>query len=350
MIDASLRSNTYVQDILDQPLALRNTIKTLSETDYSVFKPLIGQLYSGKSQRIILTGMGASYQMLYPIFYSLVEHGVHAQMVETSELIHYASNLLEPSTPVVAVSQSGSSVEIIKLLEMIHGKVMLLGVTNSPDSPFAKNADAVLFTDAGVENMVSCKTYVTALAALSVLSRILTRQEPDSILGVLQSAPELVENYLSRWETHIESALGIVKDVQFLMLAGRGASLAAANSGGLIIKEAGHFPAEGMSCAAFRHGPLDMMSSQTLAVIFEGGRKTANLNSALVDEMLKAGIKAHLVQQMDEVNVFSVPHSSPSVLPILEILPAQMLSLALAVTCGHSPGHFKHISKVTAKE
>jgi glucosamine--fructose-6-phosphate aminotransferase (isomerizing) len=348
MIDLS--SNTYLHDILDQPLALSNTLKALSETNFSVFKPFYNQIGSGKLQRILLTGMGASFQLLYPIFYSLAEHGVRVQMLETSELIHYGPKLLDPSTLVVAVSQSGNSVEIIKLLEMTQGKIRLIGVTNTPFSVLATHADAVLFTDAGVEKMVSCKTYVAALAAMAVLSRILIGQEPYLLIEELKQAPESAANYLSHWEFHVKTALELVNGIQFIMLAGRGASLAAAEAGGLIIKEAGHFPAEGMSCAAFRHGPLDMMSSENLAVIYEGDERTAHLNTALVGEMHKAGVAAHLVRQSDEVNIFSLPRTSPSVLPIFEIMPAQMLSLALAVTRGHAPGHFKHISKVTETE
>jgi glutamine---fructose-6-phosphate transaminase (isomerizing) len=350
MTDTSLQSNAYVHDILDQPLALRNTIKGLSDTDFSFFEPFICQLNSDKLHRIVLTGMGASFHALHPIFFSLIERGLHAQMIETSELIHYASDLLEPSTLIVAVSQSGRSIEIIQLLERIQGKVMLIGVTNSPDRLLATRADAVLFTDAGVENTVSCKTYVTALAALSFLARILTGQETDSTLSELQRAPEFVENYLSHWETHVEAALEIVKGVEFMMLAGRGVSQAAAETGGLIIKEAAHFPAEGMSCAALRHGPLEMMSSRTLAVVYEGDGKTANLNSALVDGLRKAGGRAHLIRQSGELDLFTLPQSSLTILPMLEILPAQMLSLALAIQHGHAPGQFEHITKVTAVE
>jgi glucosamine--fructose-6-phosphate aminotransferase (isomerizing) len=271
-------------------------------------------------------------------------------MMETSELIHYASNLLEPSTLVVAVSQSGSSVEIIQLLERVRGKVTLVGVTNSSDSQLATRADAVLFTDAGVENTVSCKTYVTVLAALAALARILTGQETESTLADLKHAPEFVAQYLSRWETHIQDAVGIVKGVEFLMLAGRGASQAAAETGGLIIKEAAHFPAEGMSCAALRHGPLEMVSSRTLAVVYEGDGKTAQLNAALVDDLRKAGGRAHMIRQSDGLDIFSLPRSSSTILPMLEILPAQMLSIALALTREHAPGQFEHITKVTAVE
>lgn len=346
----SLHSNPYVKDILDQPLALRNTLKSLSEMDYSVFKTFISRLNSGKLHRIVLTGMGSSFHVFHPIFLTLVEHGLNAQMIETSELIHYAEGLLEPSTLIIAVSQSGRSVEMIQLLERVQGKVMLIGVTNSPGSSLATRADAVLLTDAGVENTVSCKTYVTALAALAVLARIITGQEMNSMLAELQRAPEFTIHYLSRWEAHVETAVSVVKDVQSLMLAGRGASLAAARTGGLIIKEAAHFPAEGMSCAALRHGPLDMMSPQTLAVVFEGEGKTANLNAALVADLRKAGGQAYLIQQSGELGLFTLPQVPLMILPMLEILPAQMLSLALALSRGHVPGHFEYGAKVTAVE
>jgi glucosamine--fructose-6-phosphate aminotransferase (isomerizing) len=134
------------------------------------------------------------------------------------------------------------------------------------------------------------------------------------------------------------------------MLAGRGASLAAAGTGGLIIKEAARFPAEGMSCAALRHGPLEMTSPQTLAVVYEGDGKTADINAALVNDLRKAGGRAQLIRQSVDLDLFTLPQSPLAILPILEILPAQMLSLALALHQGHAPGQFEHAAKVTAVE
>lgn len=347
---SSLHSNAYVSDILDQPTALRNTIRALTETDFSAFNLFISQLNSGKLRRIVLTGMGSSFHALHPIFLALIERKLNAQMIETSELIHYAGGLLEPSTLVVAVSQSGRSAEIVQLLEKIQGNAALIGVTNSSDSMLANRADAAILTDAGVESTVSCKTYVAALAALEVLARLLSEQKADSALEELQRAPELAAQYLDLWETHVDSASDIVRGIQSLMLAGRGASLAAAHTGGLIIKEAAHFPAEGMSCAALRHGPLEMMSPQTLAVVYQGDGKTAEINASLVNDLQKAGGRAYLIRQSVDLDLFTLPQSSLTTLPILEILPAQMLSLALALRQGHAPGQFEYAAKVTVVE
>jgi len=115
-------------------------------------------------RRIVLTGMGSSYHVLHPLMYTLIHCGLPAQMIETSELIHYAPALIEPHTLVIAVSQSGRSVEIIQLLERAHNKAPLISVTNSPDSPLATQSEATVLTYAGEEYTVSCKTYLTALA------------------------------------------------------------------------------------------------------------------------------------------------------------------------------------------
>jgi glucosamine--fructose-6-phosphate aminotransferase (isomerizing) len=118
----------------------------------------------------------------------------------------------------------------------------------------------------------------------------------------------------------------------------------------LIIKEAAHFPAEGMSCAAFRHGPLDMVSPQTFTLVYEGRDPSSALNRNLVADIQKAGGVAALVETSPARDVFHLPPIPPSGLPILEILPAQMLSVALARLHDHIPGQFTWGSKVTRIE
>ena len=74
---------------------------------------------SGRWQRVILTGMGSSYHALHPLLLGLLGHGIPAQMVETSELIHHAAGLIAPEALIVAVSQSGASVEILELMKQL---------------------------------------------------------------------------------------------------------------------------------------------------------------------------------------------------------------------------------------
>ncbi len=341
---------SYVQDILHQPEALKDTLRAFSTWDINPLRKLGKRLRDRDLDGVVLTGMGSSFHALHPLFLALVRAGVHAQSIETSELIHHASGLLSRDRLVVAVSQSGRSAEILALLEQVSGCVPLLAVTNSSDSPLAAGSDALLVTRAGGEFSVSCKTYVTSLVALELLGKLLTGEDPGALLSEMESLPESVGSYLSRLDPYVRTFQKLLEGVHTFLLVGRGPSLAAVWTGGLIIKEAAHFPAEGLSAAAFRHGPMELISLETFVLVYEGLEPTKRLNRDLAADIEKAGGRCVLVTSDEVEGLFHLPHAPADLLPVLEILPAQMASLALARRRGHIPGMFSQVTKVTAVE
>ena len=284
-------SNPYINDILHQPQALQDTLAALAGAELDGISRLGSQLRSGRWQRVVLTGMGSSYHVLHPLLLGLIAQGISAQMVETSELIHHQAGSISQDALIVAVSQSGASAEILQLLRQLPPLAGLIGITNTPGSPLACQAGALLLTHAGSEAYVSCKTYVTSLAVLAVLETLLIGREPGKVLAKLESLPEAVVGYLSGSPVYLESLEKQLQGVQYVILAGRGSSLAAAGTGGLIIKEAAHFPAEGMSCAAFRHGPLNMVSEENFVLVYAGLEPTRALNRNLVKDIQEHGEK-----------------------------------------------------------
>jgi glucosamine--fructose-6-phosphate aminotransferase (isomerizing) len=291
----SLLENAYVADILDQPAALDRTLLAFTRSKYKEVQHFATQLKTGALRRVVLTGMGASYHAFHPLLLGLLRRGIHAQMIETSELIHHATGLITPDTLIILASQSGRSVEVLQLLERTGAGINLIGITNTGDSPLARKAGAVLLTEAGAEYSVSCKTYLTALVALAVLEELLAGEDPMPVLADMQRLPEAVTAYLTGLEFYVEGLRGELEQVKYMILAGRGPSLAAAGTGGLIIKEAAQFPAEGMSCAALRHGPMEMLSPAVFCVVFEGLGETRALNADLVADIQKAGDRKSVV-------------------------------------------------------
>jgi glucosamine--fructose-6-phosphate aminotransferase (isomerizing) len=348
MPNAQSTSSGYLRDILDQPAAIRDTLATLSDSRSLV--SFAERLASGDLRRVVLTGMGASYYALHPLTLTLMAGGFSAHMIETSELVHYASALIEPRTLLIAVSQSGRSAETVQLLERAHVQAPLIGVTNTLDSPLALQSDALLLTRAGDEYSVSSKTYLAALAALAWLGDTLTGHDPLSTQVALDRAPDAMAQYLTHWTEYLESLRRQLADVHYLALVGRGPSLAAVGTGALIIKEAARFPAEGMSSAAFRHGPLEMTSPNLFVLVYAGAEVTANLNARLVDDIRAAGGQAALVGESLTPDVFTLPPAPEIARPLLEILPAQIISLALAQLKGHEAGRFERATKVTETE
>jgi glucosamine--fructose-6-phosphate aminotransferase (isomerizing) len=343
--DLALLDGPYLRDLLDQPRAVAATLAqlppALSTPAAALDRP-----------RIVLTGMGSSLHALHPLQLRLVAAGRSAFLVETAELVHAQSALLDARALVVAVSQSGRSAETVQLLDLLAtlpsaDRPPCIGVTNTPASPLALRADAVLATAAGPEFSVSCKTYLATLVALEWLGGLLLRADLPALRADLDPAPDFVAAYLSPWPDHVRELSLHLADTRSLFLTGRGASLAAAHAGALILKESTRQHAEGMSAPAFRHGPLEMTSPSVSLLAFEGDPATAALNRHLVADVRAAGGFAALVGPGSEHTALRLPDASPSLRPLLEMLPAQMVSLALALRAGREPGRFDRATKVT---
>ena len=322
----------------------------------------------GELRRVVLTGMGSSFYALHPLHSLLTSYGFTTVLLETSELVHYFPSLFDGQTLIIAVSQSGRSAEILRLLDENGRRSPIIGVTNTDDSPLALQGDGVLLTRAGQEFSVSCKTYVTALLVLRELGSLLSDvaqesfpRRPESTPRALshgsertrselaQAAPA-VRSYLNSWRDHVDELAACLEKVRHLFLVGRGGSLAAVGTGALTIKESTHRHAEGMSSAAFRHGPFEMLSEETFALVLEGDVKTRALNIKLLEDIRRKGSRAELLGKSAELSSLRIPEVPESTLPILEIVPVQMVTLALAAQTGREAGRFTSGSKVTTVE
>jgi glucosamine--fructose-6-phosphate aminotransferase (isomerizing) len=347
-IDLSIVQGNYFRDLLNQPAALKNTLEQFQEC--KELTALRERLQKGKFKTVVLSGMGSSFHGLNPLLLQLTEAGFPAVLVETSELNYYRRSLLSPNNLVVAVSQSGRSAETIRLLDLNRGRAPLIAVTNTPDSPLARRSDAVVLTHAGEEFSVSCKTYVATLLALKFLGDQLCRVPFVRTRKELKSVLPAATHYLAAWKEHIECLVSRLAGIRQLFLVGRGPSLAAVGTGSLILKESTQFPAEGLSSAAFRHGPFEMLGPETFILVFSGEKRTAELNRKLFEDIRKQQGRAELVAQDTSVPVFALANVPRSVMSVLEVFPVEMMTLALAAMVGREPGKFRLAAKITTTE
>ena len=346
MITLEKVQGIYCGDILDQPRALRDTVAGL--VPLPKLDSVREDLHTRRLRRIVLTGMGGSYQILHPLHLRLIDFGFDSIMVETSELLHSLPQLLHPENVVIVVSQSGSSAEIVRLMD--RPGPLYIGVSNTSASPLATRSHMTVLTRAGEEGGVSCKTAVTSLAALYWLGEHLTQADSAVARQVLETAAPAAEAYLSRWGDHVDSLVGSLAGVKHAFFAGRGSSLAAVGLGAMVQKEAAHFHAEGMSSAAVRHGPFEMLGPDSFVLVFEGGDNVREMNRRLVSDVLATGAKASLCGAGASDGPFALPSIHEALRPILELLPTQMMSLGLGYLQGREPGKFERITKVTTVE
>jgi len=338
----------YLSDIFDQPRALRDTLAALKSSP-SLYG-IIDAIKAADYDQIVLTGMGGSYLVLYPLFLTLTKLGVLVRMSETSELIHFMPHLINSRNLLVVVSQSGRSGEIVRLVKEKSNRPKIVAITNDVSSPLAEGADIAALILAGPETSGACKTTTATLLALALISQALATGDIASAHLLLEPVVSAVETYLGSFREHVDQLIEALRGSHHMFITGRGQSLPAAGVGGMLMKETAHFHSEGMGSAAFRHGPFEMLGPDCFVLVFEGDAAVAPLNKSLVADVRSTGARAQLIGPSAELSALRFPEVHTEIRPILEMLPLQMVSLALAALDGREAGRFERIGKVTTEE
>ncbi len=350
-----LNENPYVQDILSQPDSLRNALAKFNGT---TLKPIKDAIQRGDFDRIILTGMGASLYAAYPAWLTLVQAGLPAMWVDTAELIHHAPGLITPRTLYWLFSQSGRSAEIVSALDfdLLLRPRALIATVNDPESPLAKAAQefdslsTCVPVNATVEKTVSTRTYVNSLAVSQLAALALCGQDTTPPLEAMLETAASMQAYLESWEARVQRIGELLGYPRRLVLLGRGASLAATYTGALILGEAAKYSAVPFQAGEFRHGPLELATPDLSALIFAGPPETRDLNARLLKDLRGYQSAAFWVGADPQEWQIDIPDIPVIGMPLVEILPVQLLSIHLAQQIGVEPGHFFRSGKVTLAE
>ncbi|MGB8699881.1 MAG: SIS domain-containing protein [Thermosynechococcaceae cyanobacterium] len=348
---------SYLDNICEQPQGLRSVTQRYKEA------PEWEQLYQGwsarSSHRLVLTGLGASFNALYPARYYLHRQGLAALHVDTGELIHYLPEWLDQPLVLVVVSQSGESVEVRKLLERMRAStqrpssVWLVSVTNQPGNTLAQQSNLAFYTHSGAEVGVATKTYTSTLALLHWLARALVGTlRPQDYLDVVQAA-QVCESLLAHWQTWLDPAVVAVQPAANFALVARGPSIASACNGALILQEAARRMAAGFVGSQFRHGPMELISPQLATVLFTLPGRTLDLSQRMAQDICdRSGCLVTIGERLPGLRGvhLSLPTLNEWISPMVDILPIQLLAAQLAAADGIVPGQFRWSGKVIQEE
>lgn len=338
--------NQYIQDILSQPAALRDVLDQYSTSALEKIK-------LSDFDRVIISGMGSSYNAAYPAFIELSKQPVPVQLINAAELLHSFMGTITPRTLLWLNSQSGRSAEPVRLLEKLpQPPACLLTCVNDPSSPMAERANVCLPIHAGKEDIVSTKTYTNMMAVNLLAAVQLAGGNLDTIISEMRAAADAMESWLADWEARVRELDSILGDFNELFLIGRGASMSTVWNGPLNNKEAAKFSFEGMHAADFRHGPLEIVSEGFVAMILAGADQTSALNRDLAREIISYGGRVIWLDSApdSEIPTLLLPKTSELTRPLVETLPLQILTLVMSNRKGLQAGQFRYLNKITSRE
>src|SRR3954447_3184755 len=249
--------------------------------------------------RVVLTGMGSSYDACYPAATRLAAAGVLATMVDAAEMLHFRLDALGPETLLVCVSQSGESAETVRVVCELRergDRPFIAAVTNGTGSTLAQLADRNLDTRGGEEHGPSTMTFAATLVMMAALTRSLAGGEPAPAADA-EAAAVAAGRLLDDAQVTARALAEWLGDRRVLALLGRGESRAAAEMGALTLKEAARFPAESLQAAQFRHGPLELAGPRLAVIVIATEPRTRDLEPGLAAELAAAGAAVLVVSQ-----------------------------------------------------
>lgn len=347
----------FLADVRSQSEAVRAVLASYRSTldaQLGAAARILGRRDSGSV--ILAVGMGSSLAAARALTFVLPSRPM-VVAEDAGEVLHYGLEAAAEATAVVAISQSGRSVETVRVADEIRRwtSTPVVVVTNDLASPLAERGHVVLPMLAGQEIAVSTKTYVCSLVVLLLLAE---RLQP----GIIDEAHfDLAADGMTHAVDEVAPALLATElsERRGLFILGRGPSLSAAEYAALIIKEMAALPAEAMSGGAFRHGPLEVTLSDVGVVILAPAGRTADLGVRLAVEIAERGRpvwlltdpeRARTLRAPSSLRLTTVPPVPEALAPLVTVVPLQLLAAHLAEARGRRAGAMVLVGKTTEHE
>ena len=347
----------FLADVAAEPAVVRRVVAASAGRLDAPLHAAASILHRHPERPILVTGMGSSLSAGRILHSVLVPAGRTVILEDAGELLHYGLGAVENVGSVVAISQSGRSVETVRVIERLRerGGIPIVAVVNDPDSPVAAGSDVVLDVDAGAEAAVATRTFVATVAVLALLAGRIAPGGPTTA-DLARVADEME---LQLHETEGVRAARHLTGCRGLVIVGRGPGLGAADYAALTIKETAAVPAESMSGGAFRHGPLELTTAEVGFVVLAPAGGTAHLAAAVAREVAALGRPTWLMAPAElahepgappELLCTTIPDLPEPLAQLTCAVPLQQAADELARAAGRHAGVTVVATKVTDRE
>lgn len=338
----SSRQTQTAAEINEIPAAIRHQMEIGIETYWTVGN----KLRDTDIQGFITCARGSSDHAATFFKYLIEAHtGLPVASIGPSVATLYKANLKLDGFAAIAFSQSGSSPDILALLDAAsRGGARTFSVLNVTDSPLGNNAETILPIHVGPEMAVAAtKSFVGMLiVSLGILAGYL---KDRSIISTLQHLPDLAQQVLNSDKV---STIDKISKASSLYCIGRGLGYAMACEIALKFKELCHLHAEAYSAAEVLHGPATIAHEKFVTLFVESsGIESASMEVAR-QNMKSRGAKVMTLASTPKLTNPSSSHCRIELIsPIIQIISFYVIVEKLARAFGFNPDLPAGLQKVT---
>ena len=382
MLDHDGFDHFMLKEIFDQPNVLRDCLSgRIVESPYSSAQTGHDGPTSGlqvvlsavtqhrrellRARRIIIVSCGTSWHAGL-IGKQYLEHfcRIPVEVAYASEF-RYSDPVIEPDDVVMAISQSGETADTLAAIQQAKAQgAMVFGVVNGVGSSIARESHTGVYIHVGPEiGVASTKAFtgqVTVLAmialALGMAKGTVTQEEYDETIHELVQIPDKIRKVLKQNDKIKEVAKRFAKASNCLYL-GRGWNFPVALEGALKLKEISYIHAEGYPAAEMKHGPIALIDEQMPVVFIATHHALYQKIISTMQEVISRGghIYAVVTEGDEQVkkmvdDIIEVPQTIGWLVPLLSVIPLQLLSYHVAVAKGLNVDQPRNLAKSVTVE
>lgn len=357
-----------LKEIFEQPNSIADCMRGRLKADEG--KLVLGGIREyanalASADRIIIVACGTSWHAGLVAEYIIEDFCRIPVEVEYASEFRYRNPIIREGDIVIAISQSGETADTLAALELAKSKgAIILGVVNAVGSSIARITHEGAYLHAGPEiGVASTKAFTAQLTVLTMIAlRIaeqrgtITDRKYHELLVELESIPAKIRKAL-QVNDQIKEISELFKDARNFIYLGRGYNFPVALEGALKLKEISYIHAEGYPAAEMKHGPIALIDEE-MPVVFIATKDSSyeKVVSNIQEVKARKGrVIAVVTEGEDTITrmadfVIEVPNTHEALMPLVSVVPLQLLSYHIAVMRGCNVDQPRNLAKSVTVE
>lgn len=245
----------------------------------------------------------------------------------------YQKNFFTKDTLVILISQSGETADTLAALKLAkENGINTLAIVNRRDSSIAREADSVIYTEAGIEVAVATTKAYLAQVLILLLLAFKDNNKETKLLEDLKLLPNLITKYINEYD--YSNIANILKDKEHIFYLGRGIDYYLSMEGSLKLKEISYIHSEAFQAGELKHGSISLIDKDFGVVSVVTDKTISDKTISNLKEVAARGAKIITITNIKDNNfadyTILVEDYDEILNPLLVIVPMQMLAYNVA--------------------